>query len=357
MASNDGLPDQRANLIAAAHAAASWARARRATWTEAPPAVLATPPEDETSRTPAEAERHVPSDPPAAVPPPLPPVLVAIPRTGPALATRAAKRVRALGTPVLRWLPRVVAAVVLLAASVAGGLYLWNVVATSKTRIAVREPAPVGPTETKRKATGGLRVSSTPVGARVSVDGKMRGVTPLALEDLNAGRHTIEIKSEAGTVQRTVTVAADQTAEVNESIFSGWLAVYSPFDLVITEGGRGLRLDDRNQIMLPPGHHELRLANRALGYEDVRQVDLTPGEVTTLSLKPPPSTLTVTATEPADVWLDNARVGETPLNALPVELGSHDIVVRRAAGGERRFTVTITVRPFTLDVDFSKLAF
>ena len=246
----------------------------------------------------------------------------------------------------------------LLAAGVAGGLYVWKAIATSTTHLAVREPAPpANPPETKRKTTGGLRVSSIPAGARVFVDGNMRGVTPLALEDLNAGRHTIELKSEAGTVRRTVTVAAGQIAEVDESIFSGWLAVYSPFDLVITEGGRGLRLDDRNQVLLPPGHHELRLANRALGYDEVRQVDLTPGEVTTLSVKPPPSTLTVTATEPAEVWLDGARVGETPLSALPVELGSHDIVVKRAAGGERRSTVTITVRPFTLDVDFSKPAF
>ena len=49
---------------------------------------------------------------------------------------------------------------------------------------------------------------------------------------------------------------------------------------------------------------------------------------------------------------DGTRVGETPLNAVQVALGTHSIVVRRAAGGERRFTVTIGVTPFTLDVDF-----
>lgn len=257
----------------------------------------------------------------------------------------------------LRWLPRVAVAAALLAGGFASRQYVWNlwtVATTSKTPVAPIEPAPGNPAATTHKPRGGLRVRSTPPGARVFIDGKLRGVTPLSLADVNVGRHTIELKSDAGTVQRTVTVAADQTEDIDESIFSGWLAVYSPFDLVITEGGRSFRLDDRNQIMLSPGQHELHLTNRTLGYDVVRQVELKPGETTTLSLKPPPSTMTVTASEAAEVWVDGARVGETPQNDHPAELGSHEIVVRRAAGGERRFTVTITVRPFTLNVDFSK---
>ena len=256
----------------------------------------------------------------------------------------------------MRWLPRVAAAVALLAVGVAGVQYAWQPTATSKGHVAVAVPAPVPAQATTRKARGGLRVNSTPAGAVVLVNGQSRGITPLTLTDLQAGRYTIELRSTAGSLKRTVTVATDKTAEVNELIFSGWLAVYSPFELAITEGERALRLDDRSQIMLPPGPHELRLVNRALGYDAVRQVELKPGELVTLSVKPPPSTMTVTATEAAEVWLDGARVGETPLNAVPVELGTHEIVVKRAAGGERRFTVAVTVNPLMLNVDFSKPA-
>jgi archaellum component FlaG (FlaF/FlaG flagellin family) len=217
------------------------------------------------------------------------------------------------------------------------------------------EPS-VRPPATTRKATGGLRVTSTPAGAQVLIDGTARGVTPLMLTEISAGRHSIELKGDAGTVERTVLVARDKTAEIVESIFSGWLTVYSPFDLVITEDGRALRLDDRHQTMLGAGQHQLRLVNRALGYDALRQVQLKPGETTSLSVTPPPSTMTVTATEAAEVWLDGARVGEAPVNAWPVELGSHEIVVKRTVGGERRFTVTMTVNPFMLNVDFSKPA-
>jgi archaellum component FlaG (FlaF/FlaG flagellin family) len=259
-----------------------------------------------------------------------------------------------VGAPVARWLPRAAAAVVLGAVVVMGGRYLWNTAANRPARTAVVAPLPVRPPVPKRKPTGELHVTSTPEAAQVFIDGKPRGVTPLTIPDLSVGRHAVELKSVAGTVQRTVTVAADKTTEMNESIFSGWLAVYSPFDLVVTEGGRALLMDDRHQIMLSPGRHVLRLMNRTLAYDAVRQVDLMPGEVTSLTVAPPPSTVTVTATEAAEVWLDGARVGETPLNSLPVPLGTHEIVVKRAAGGERRMTVTVTVNPFALHVDFSK---
>jgi hypothetical protein len=271
---------------------------------------------------------------------------------------------RALGARARRWLPLVLAVTALLGGGVAGGRYVWKAGGrylstereASPTGTAGLKPVPIHPPATSHKATGGLHVTSTPPGARVLVDGKARGATPLTLKDLTVGRHTIELKGDAGTVERTVLVAADTTAEIAESIFSGWLAVYSPFDLVISEGGRALSFDDRRQTMLPPGQHELRLVNRALGYDAVRQVELKPGEMTSLSVKPPPSMMTVTATEAAEVLLDGVRVGDAPVYGWPVELGSHEIVVKRPVGGERRFTITMTVKPFTLNVDFSKPA-
>jgi hypothetical protein len=151
-----------------------------------------------------------------------------------------------------------------------------------------------------------------------------------------------------------VTIAANTTAEIDESIFSGWVAIFAPFDLVATEGGRVLTLDERNHIMLPPGRHELRLVNRQFGYDEVHQVNLKPGETATLSVKPPMSSVTVTATEPADVWMDGVRLGDAPVNAAPAALGTHEIVVRRANGAVRRQTVTVTATPLTLNVDFSK---
>jgi len=273
---------------------------------------------------------------------------------------RAADFARNLSRPVLEWLPRVA----VLAALGAGGYYgvrygidyfsKWQrarpAAQPEQSRTSVKPQPPAAAV----KATGDLEVNSTPPGARVVVDGKMRGVTPLTVPDLKPGRHTVELAGEAGNIERTVTIASGQTATLDESIFSGFLALYSPFDVVVTEGNRTLRFDERNQVMMPSGRHELRIVNRTFGYDSVERVDLKPGETARITVKPQPTPVTVTASEPAEVWLDGARIGDAPVNAMPVDLGTHDIVVKRAAGGEKRFTVTVTVKPLTLNADFSR---
>jgi len=158
----------------------------------------------------------------------------------------------------------------------------------------------------------------------------------------------------SGSVRRSVTIVAGQTAQVAESIFAGWVSVMSPFEVAIAEGSRAIRLDERNQAMLQPGVHELHFANRALGYEEAREVFVKPGEVTALSIAPPRSTISVTATTPASVWVDGSHVGDTPVAGYPLDLGAHDVVVRHAERDERRFSVTATMKPILLNADFSK---
>jgi hypothetical protein len=199
---------------------------------------------------------------------------------------------------------------------------------------------------------GRLIVRSEPEGARVLVDGKDRGVTPLTLDDVPLGSHTVVLQSNEGSVRRTVSVATDKDALVTESIFAGWVKVFAPFELEVTEGSRTLRLDDQQQTMLSPGVHELRFENSALGYSDTRRVEVQPGETATLSLVPPPSMLSVVASAAATVIIDGQQVGETPLTNHPIALGTRDIIVRSATGDERRFTRTVTVAPVSIDVNF-----
>ena len=169
--------------------------------------------------------------------------------------------------------------------------------------------------------TGRLMARSDPPGATVLVDGKDRGVTPLTLEDVTLGSHTVVLQSGDGTVRRTVTVTADRAAVVTESIFAGFLKLFAPFELQVTEGTRAIRLDDQHQAMLPPGVHELRFENTALGYSDTRRIEVQPGQTTSLSLVPSPSLLTVVASTASTVIIDGQQVGETPLTNHPIALG------------------------------------
>jgi hypothetical protein len=212
----------------------------------------------------------------------------------------------------------------------------------------------VGRLDWTAKRTGRLQVNSDPAGARVLIDGKQRGFTPLLLDDLTVGPHAVVLETVKGSVRRTVTVADGRTAQISESIYSGWVHVSAPIEVTVSEGGRALRLDDRNLILLSPGPHDLQVDNGPLGYRDTQRVDVKPGETTRISIVPPPSKLTVTSTLPAEVLIDGERVGETPLTDHPVALGTRDIVVRNAPGTERLVTITVTVKPVQVDIDFAK---
>jgi len=215
------------------------------------------------------------------------------------------------------------------------------------------EPVAATPPLAAARSTGPLTARSDPAGAKVFVDGRERGVTPLTL-DVTFGSHTVVLQGNNGSVRRTVTVAADRAAVVSESLFAGWLVLFAPFELQITEGTRAIRLDENSKVLLPPGTHELRLANRDLGFLETRTVEIQPGQTTSVSLVASPSTLSVTANAPAVVLVDGEQVGETPLTNQPIALGTRDIVVKGADGAERRFTQEVTAAPVQIDVDFSK---
>ena len=217
------------------------------------------------------------------------------------------------------------------------------------------KPEPVAATSppAAARSTGQLTARSDPAGAKVFVDGRERGVTPLTL-DVTFGSHTVVLQGKNGSVRRTVTVAADRAAVVSEALFAGWLVLFAPFELQITEGTRAIRLDENSKVLLPPGTHELRLEDRDLGFVETRSVEIQSGQTTSVSLVASPSTLTVTASAPAVVLIDGEQVGETPLTNQPIALGTRDIVVKGADGAERRFTQKVTTAPVQIDVDFSR---
>ncbi len=141
----------------------------------------------------------------------------------------------------------------------------------------------------KVKESGSLAVSTDPAGAKVSVDGKAYGVTPLTIPDLPAGRRRVVLEGQGGTVRREVTIEPDQTATLSEAIFSGFLAVFAPVELQIFEGSRLLGTTENSRIMIPAGRHELTLVNRELGSRMTRTVEVEPGEVAAINITEVPA--------------------------------------------------------------------
>jgi hypothetical protein len=246
-----------------------------------------------------------------------------------------------------------VAAVVLMAIIIgAGRLYLTR-------HEAIAEEIPLTPSAPAAKPVevlkvGNLAVTTQPAGAHVLLDGKPVGDSPLTLTDLTAGRHTLTLVTPAGSVRKTVRIEAGKTASLEVPIYSGWIAVFSPVPLDIAENGRAIGNTEQGRLMLSPGLHQLTLSNKELGYKGVQIVDIEPGEERSISIQPT-GQLNVNAVPWAEVWMNDKKVGETPVAGLQVPLGTHEIVFKNPRFAERRVTVTVTAKtPAAAAVDFSK---
>jgi hypothetical protein len=296
-------------LIAAANAAIDWIRTRRANW--AKPQDLTTPAAAYAMAPPVPIEEpYEPPEPQYYEPIPLsdePIDTVEHPEPEePSVLSRAAAGV---GGTVKSWLPRIAALAIFIGVGAAVVSY-WPRTRGRGAPTVDQSNRPAEPAASPSAPDAAPQPSSSPPTA----------VTPAAEPD------------PLGNV-------------------SGWVAVFAPFDITISEGGTGIPVDERGRAMLTPGRHRLRFQNLDLGYDETRTVNVKPTDTTTVNLNPQ-ATIAVTSNEPAEVLIDGTRVGETPYNGK-VSLGTHAVTVR-TAGAERQLTIQASSKPLQLEVDFSK---
>jgi hypothetical protein len=216
---------------------------------------------------------------------------------------------------------------------------------------------------TGRATTGRLSVRTNPPGARVSVDGVVRGAAPVTIDDLAPGEHAVVVAARAGeTVKQAVTVAAGAAASLVVPIGAsggaptfGWVALSAPVELQLYENGRLLGSSQSERIMVAAGSHQIEMVNKTLGYRATRTVQVAPGKAAAIPIRLPAGTIAVNAVPWADVWLDGDEVGETPIGNLSATIGPHEIVFRHPDLGEQRRSVTVTLTaPLRVSVDLRK---
>jgi hypothetical protein len=228
----------------------------------------------------------------------------------------------------------------------------------------VEMPAP-GPTPDARR--GSLLVQTEPAKLTVAVDGSERGVSPLSIADLEPGEHQVVVRGDGATIRRTVTIQAGertvlvvspverQAPAVAPSAAGGWVTLASPIALTVTEGGKVLGSTDLDRIMMPAGEHTLEFRNEALGFQARRTVRIEAGKTAAVKIDPPNGVLNINALPWAEVWVGGERIGETPIGRLTRPIGQHEVVLRHPEFGERRETVTVTLKQTArLGVDMRK---
>lgn len=170
---------------------------------------------------------------------------------------------------------------------------------------------------------GGLSVNSTVDGVSVSVDGESRGVAPLDLSEISAGKHTIGIQKEGWSApEQTVEVKSGESTVVN----------FNPRCEINLELEVGARVQQEGKevtrLFLEPGDHTIEVK---LPEGPEYRVTLTvtgDGPVPTLS--------TVPAGEIEELYSRiDGFIGAKDVAALE-DLTTDDFVVRGADGKERR---------------------
>jgi hypothetical protein len=315
-----------------------------------------------------------PAMPAADVPPP--------PRRRPVSSTAGQPRAPILPVPPRRspkrtrtyWL---IAALAVLA--LGEGIFIaWKFAPAPRAGVAAVIPAPVSDTADRASTTGraappgttdskgttgqsaSLAIRSHPTGARVWIDGRPRGQTPLTVGQLSPGQHELILQGATGRVQQRVDLEPGVKSTVVATlagVVSGGIAVTSPVELQIMERGRRVGSTRTDKILLNPGRHTIDLVNEALGYQSRQVVDVVAGKTTAIAPTLPNGTLSVNALPWAEVLLDGQQIGQTPLGNLPVRIGSHEVTFRHPELGETKRTVMVTLRaPARVSVDFQRLA-
>ncbi|HEX6640021.1 MAG TPA: PEGA domain-containing protein, partial [Thermoanaerobaculia bacterium] len=99
----------------------------------------------------------------------------------------------------------------------------------------------------------------------------------------------------------------------------------------------------------------IELVNLGLEFSAARTVQIAAGRTANVSIPLPAGKLSVNAVPWADVSLDGAALGTTPLGDLSVPIGTHELVFRHPQLGERRQTVTVKAQtPARIGIDLRK---
>jgi len=192
------------------------------------------------------------------------------------------------------------------------------------------------------KSLGSIRVTTDPAGVEVLVDGVLHGRSPMTIDNLTEGTHTVVVRNESGSVRRIVRVRADEAVDAALQIRPGWLAVFAPVKLAILENGRSIGSTEGGRILSSPGPHTIEVVSQAMGFRETRQVDINPGEVVAVTIQMPPAKIEIVAPADAEILVDGQPVGQAPLGPLQVAVGTREIVMRHPTLGERRQVISVT---------------
>lgn len=196
-----------------------------------------------------------------------------------------------------------------------------------------------------RPAFGSVTVTSTPSGASVFLDEKQVGQTPLTLDRIASGSHSLRLQAPQYAVERrNVSVADGQTANVAVTLAARFaeITVQAPQGAVVTVDG------DRKgsgTLSWRQGEGLCDIVVSMAGHRDARrQLEVVAGRAQTVQLTPQPiygSASVDSDPMDAEIWIDGKQYGVTPNVVERLLVGSHTLVLKKSgcADLQQQFSV------------------
>ncbi len=207
---------------------------------------------------------------------------------------------------------------------------------------------------------GSLRVSSSPSGADIYIDGNYFGYTPTTVGNIVPGTHSVLLRL-AGYQDWTgsVNIVAASTTTISPTLSANPSPNYGYIQVGSTPSGAGIYLDGTYQgrtvsgdtfdiSNVVPGSHIIQLTLQ--GYEDYTStVTVSAGQTVlvnaALSRNPVSPTTgsieVISAPSGAEVYVDNVYRGYTPMTVQNIAPGSHVVLLQ--LGGYENWQSTVTV--------------
>ena len=120
----------------------------------------------------------------------------------------------------------------------------------------------------------------------------------------------------------------------------GGLRLSSAIDLQVFESNNLLG-STAGPIAINEGTHALDLVNDLLGFRTTKTINVKAGQMTALTVPVPDGRVSINAVPWADVMIDGAPAGQTPIANLALKIGQHEVVFRHPQLGEQRQTITV----------------
>jgi hypothetical protein len=129
-------------------------------------------------------------------------------------------------------------------------------------------------------------------------------------------------------------------AQAPSTAVAGFLLAFSRIPMDLYSDGRRIGTTEDGQLLVNAGRHKIEFVSQRFNFRSTVTLTIRPGQVTAHTLALPSGRVRVTTTPGAEVWIEGERAGVAPLDAMPVTIGTREVVVKDAAF-ERRQSVEV----------------